>query len=209
MIFLSHILGLGGHFGRDGKNCLFCEVDSCDLFKKESCKKRTLRRLYRMAHLLAPGDKFPFTCPGCKQKFTTQLDIDNDEAPANMVDFEKTHASTGWHRRPLLDVEPTHVVMCCLHLVLSLTKLLFKKRILCMLHTSDQARRLNCLLASIGICIPKQGKVGDTVAQDQTGRIRFTGPDCFALMRNFNAVVAEVLKGAPNIVGLQDWARET
>ena len=78
-----------------------------------------------------------------------------------------------------------------------------------MIHTNDQAHRLNVLLSSIGICIPKQGKVGDTLAQDQTGRIRFTGPDCFSLMRNFNAVVEEVMKGSPGIVGLHEWAKET
>ena len=78
-----------------------------------------------------------------------------------------------------------------------------------MIHTNDQAKRLNDLLASLGICIPKQGKVGDSLSQDQTGRIRFTGPDCFALLRNFDTVVAEVLKGAPSIVGLTEWATET
>ena len=26
MMFLSHMLGLGAHFGRSGMNCLFCEV---------------------------------------------------------------------------------------------------------------------------------------------------------------------------------------
>ena len=78
-----------------------------------------------------------------------------------------------------------------------------------MVHTADQAERLNSFLSSIGICIPKQGKVGDSLAQDQSGRIRFTGPDCFALMRNFNNVVAEVMIGAPQIAGLQEWATET
>ena len=101
------------------------------------------------------------------------------------------------------------IVLCCLHMVLSLTKLLFKKRILWMIHTNEQAKQLNLFLESIGICIPKQGKVGDSLAQDQTGRIRFTGPDCFALMRNFNAVIAVVVNGAPSIVGLHEWAQET
>ena len=209
MLFLSHILGLGGHFGRKGKNCLFCEVDCDKLFQKTPSKLRTLNRLYRMAHVLQPVSSFPFTCPGCCATFNCQADLDAEEAPANPTEYEIQHASSGWHRIPLLDVDPRHVVLCCLHLVLSLTKTLFKKRVLHMIHTNDQAKRLNDLLASLGICIPKQAKVGDCLSQDQTGRIRFTGPDCFALLRNFDAVIAEVLKGAPSIVGLAEWATET
>ena len=206
---MSHILALGGHFGRTGKNCICCEVDSRDLFKKNPSKKRTLKRLYEMAHMVGPGVTFPFTCPGCRKTFKSSDELDNEVAPTNQIEYEIAHASTSWHRRPLLDIEPSMVVLCCLHLVLSLTKLLFKKRILWMVHTDDQAFRLNSLLQSFGICIPKQGKVGDTLAQDQSERVRFTGPDCFALMRNFDVVVAEVVKGAPNLVGLQEWARET
>ena len=127
MMFLSHILALGAHFGRDGKNCLFCEVESCELFKKDPSKKRSLKRLYQMAHLLGPGEAFPFTCPGCGRAFSSQADIDNEEQPTNAAEYEKGHASTGWHRRPLINVEPSHIVMCCLHLILFLTKLLFKK----------------------------------------------------------------------------------
>ena len=209
MGFLSHILGLGGHFGRAGKNCVFCEVDSSRLFSKQPSKRRNLSRLYRMAHMTGPGVSLPFECPGCSKAFSTQSDLDADEAPIDMAEYELEHASTGWHRPPLLNIEPDHVILCCLHLVLSLTKLLFKKRILPMIHTNDQAKRLNDFLASIGVCIPKQGKVGDSLSQDQTGRIRFTGSDCVALLRHFDEVVWIVKTGAPNIVGLQEWANET
>ena len=208
-MFLSHIFGLGGHFGRAGRNCIFCEVGSNNLFSKKPSKKRSLKRLYKMAHMLGPGVGLPFTCPGCKKEFTTKEDLENDIAPLNMTEYELQHASTGWHRRPLLDIEPSHAILCCLHLVLTLTKLLFKKRVLWMIHTNAQATRVNAYLASIGVCIPKQGKVGDSLAQDQTGRIRFTGPDCFALMRNFDQLIAEVLIGAPNVNGLAEWASET
>jgi hypothetical protein len=162
-----------------------------------------------MAHLSGPGVVFPFTCPGCKLTFNSQVELDAEEVPVDLLAYEIVHASTGWHRKPLLDIEPNRVILCTLHLVLSLTKLLFKKRILCMIHTNDQANRLNKLLSAFGICIPKQGKVGDSISQDQTGRIRFTGPDCFALMRNFNVVVAEVLIGAPSPEAMAIWARET
>ena len=209
MVFLSHIFGLGGHFGRAGSNCIFCEVDSKNLFSKQPSKKRSLKRLYKMAHMLGPGVALPFTCPGCKKQFNTKEDLVNDEAPSCMTDYERQHASTGWHRRPLLDIEPSHAILCCLHLVLSLTKLLFKKRVLWMIHTNAQATRVNDYLASIGVCIPKQGKVGDSLAKDQTGRIRFTGPDCCALMRNFDQLIAVVLIGAPNTVGLAEWASDT
>ena len=111
MVFLSHILALGGHFGRRGKSCLFCEVDSADLFKKSASKKRSLQRLCRMAHLLGPKVTFPFTCPGCNATFASQAEVDNEPAPADMTEYELQHASTAWHRRPLLDVEPTQTVL--------------------------------------------------------------------------------------------------
>ena len=209
MVFDSNILGLGGHFGRASRNCLCCEVGHDELFKKTPSQRRTLSRLYMMAHLHGPGVIFPFTCPGCQQTFQSQSDLDSEEAPVDLVAYEIEHASSGWHRKPLLDIEPDRVILCTLHLVLSLTKLLFKKRILWMLHTNDQADRLNKLLSQLGICIPKQGKVGDSLSQDQTGRIRFTGPDCFALMRNFNAIVAEVLIGAPSQEAMGIWAQDT
>ena len=166
MVFLSHIFGLGGHFGRGASNWIFCEVDKKNLFSKQPSKKRSLERLYRMAHMFGPGVTLPFRCPGCKKRFVTEDDLTAEHAPSNMADYERDHASTGWHRRPLLDVEPCNAILCCLHLILSLTKLLFKKRVLCMIHTNAQAARLNGYLASIGICIPKLGKVGDSLAQD-------------------------------------------
>ena len=208
-MFLSHMLGLGAHFGRKGKNCLFCEVDWDKLFQKTPSKLRNLNRLYRMSHLLQPGTAFPFTCPGCNTTFNSQAEVDAESAPSNPTEYELAHASSGWHRVPLLDIEPRHIVLCCLHLVLSLTKTLFKKRIMPMIHTDDQAKRLNDLLANLGIYIPKQEKVGDSLSKDQTGRIRFTGPDCFALLRNFDTVVAELMKGAPSMIGLTEWAKET
>ena len=162
-----------------------------------------------MSHILQPGQNFPFTCPGCKKTFSSQIELDAETAPSDPTAYEFAHASSGWHRLPLLDVDPSQIVLCCLHLVLSLTKTLFKKRIMWMIHTDDQAKRLNELLATLGICIPKQEKVGDSLSQDQMGRIRFTGPDCFALLRNFDPVLAEVMKGAPSIVGLAEWANET
>ena len=209
LVFNSNILGLGGHFGRRSKNCLVCEVEHNELFKKSPSTLRTLTRLYEMAHLCGPGVQFPLTCPGCGATFQTRAELEAEEQPGDLTAFEVMHASSGWHRKPLLDIEPSNVILCTLHLVLSLTKLLFKKRILWMIHTKDQADRLNKLLGQLGICIPKQGKVGDTLSQDQSGRVRFTGPDCFALLRNFNAVVAEVMIGAPSPEAMRLWAQDT
>ena len=127
MIFDSNILALGGHFGRASKNCLCCEVDHDDLYKKTPSKRRTLSRLYKMAHLSGPGVKFPFTYPGCHVTFESQADLDDEEAPNDLTAFEIQHASSGWHRKPLLDIEPARVVLCTFHLVLSLTKLLFNR----------------------------------------------------------------------------------
>ena len=201
MVFISNLLGLGGHFGRVGHNCVYCEVHSTCLFDRKPSTKRTLSRLYAMAHLLRPGSAFPFTCPGCLKEFKTQKDLDDDVEWDYPVEYERQHMSSGWRRPPLIDVEPADYVLCCLHLLLSLTKLLFKKRVLPMLHSDEQAIQLNDFLSRIGVCIPKQTKVGQSLATEQTGRVRFTGPDCIALMRHWDEMLLLVHSGCRLVKG--------
>ena len=82
MAYTSEVLGLGGHFNRKGYNCCWCEVHTNQLADKEKSEIRTLRRMYNLAHLPIPPilwrrssvddvGPFPFTCPGCRQVFTT------------------------------------------------------------------------------------------------------------------------------------------
>ena len=162
-----------------------------------------------MAHLVGPGVSLPFRCPGCKVKFSTQEELDNELCPENMLEYEKVHASSAWHRPPLINIEPDHYVLCCLHLILSLTKVLFKKRILPMLHSDAQAKELNLFLASVGICLPHQKKVGDTIHTEQTGRVRFTGPDCVVLMRHWDYMVNLCYSGCKSRTGMKKWADDT
>ena len=209
MVFISNLLGLGAHFGRAGANCVYCEVDSSQLFSRKPSQLRSVQRLYEMAHMLGPGMTLPMTCPGCQKEFVTQDDLDSDQEWTSRLDYERAHASTYWRRPPLVDIEPEDYVLCCLHLVLSLTKLIFKKRILPMLHTDSQADSLNAFLASIGVCIPKQGKVGSSLSREQTGRVRFTGPDCIALLKFWDPMVDLCLSGCKFVRGRTEWAEET
>ena len=209
MVFISNLLGLGGHFGRAGANCVYCEVHSSRLFDRNASTKRTLTRLYQMAHLLRPGESLPFECPGCRKVFNTTADLDADVEPQSSIEYERAHASSAWHRAPLVDIEPSEYVMCCLHLLLSLSKLLFKKRILPMLHSDAQAKSLNEFLKSIGVCIPNQGKVGDSLATEQSYRVRFTGPDCVALLKFWDEIVDLCLCGGMHVKGNVEWARDT
>ena len=208
-MFISNLLGLGAHFGREGQNCLFCQVYSNKIFHKTPSKPRTLERLYRMAHMLGPGVSLPFDCPGCKRHFATQDDLASELEPLDTSAYEKAHASSGWHRPPLVNIEPQQYILCCLHLLLSLTKLLFKKRILPMLFTESQALKLNMFLSSIGVCLPRQHKVGDTVDSEQSGRVRFTGPDCVALMSHWDYMVDLCYHGCKTKVGMKEWADDT
>ena len=211
MVFISNLLGLGGHFGRAGENCVYCEVHSTRLFDRNASTKRTLSRLvlYQMAHLLRPGDSLPFQCPGCNKVFNNSSDLDADVEPQCRLEYERAHASSSWHRAPLVDIEPADYVLCCLHLLLSLSKLIFKKRILPMLFSDGQAKALNDFLHKIGICVPKQGKVGDSLATEQSHRVRFTGADCIALLKFWDEMVEVCLAGGMHVKGNVEWARDT
>ena len=209
MCFISHLLGLGAHFGRSGMNCLWCEVLDTKLYDKCPSKKRTLERLYHMAHMVAPGGSFPFRCPGCDIEFASQADVDSEVCPSDMLAYEKEHASTSWHRPPLTNIEPDHYILCCLHLILSLTKVIFKKRILPMLFTETQAKRLNSFLSSVGVCLPHQKKVGDSTDSEQSGRVRFTGPDCVTLMKHWDCMVEMYYSGCKSKAGMREWADDT
>ena len=113
----------------------------------------------------------------------------NDIGPDNVADYERDHAGTGWHRPPLLDIEPCDYMLCTLHLMLSLTRLLFKKRILPMLTNDYVAERLNNFICSLGICVPKQTKVGASMHSERSNRIRFTGPDCLKVIERWDEMV--------------------
>ena len=208
-MFMSMNLGLGGYFARDGKNCIYCECDSCDLLKQIVSQQRSVDRLYHMSHLFPPSNQNPFDCPGCGSHFETQSDIDNDPSPVSERAHEDAHASSGWKRRPLFNVEPIDHILCTLHLVLSLSKLIFKSRILPMLLTEDIAERCNMYLKSIGICIPTQNKVAGDTAKICAGRISFTGKEAALLLIHWDILVDVCCTGAPSQSASVEWGVAT
>ena len=209
LMFMSMNMGLGGHFGRVGENCIYCECASNELLKQIVSQPRTLERLYHMSHLFPPFNNLPFNCPGCGLRFESQSDVDNDPPPVSQRLHEDTHASSGWKRRPLLNVEPIDHVLCTLHLVLSLSKLIFKSRILPMLLSDDIAERCNNYLRSIGICIPTQNKVAGDTAKSCASRISFTGKECGLLLAHWDSLVDLCCIGAPNASASAEWGVAT
>ena len=196
-MFMSMNMGLGGHFGRVGENHIYCECASNELLKQIVSQPRTLERLYHMSHLFPPFNNLPFNCPGCGLRFESQSDVDNDPPPVSQRLHEDTHASSGWKRRPLLNVEPIDHVLCTLHLVLSLSKLIFKSRILPMLLSDDIAERCNTYLKSIGICIPpKTGRRRH--CKTCVKRISFTGKEAELLLIHWDSLVDLCCIGAPS-----------
>ena len=208
-IFMSMNLGLCGRFGRIGKNCIYCECDSCDLLKLIVSQPRTLDRIYHMSHLFPPSNQIPFDCPGCGAHFNSQVDVDNDPQPASEREYEDVHASSGWKRRPLLNVEPSDHIICTLHLVLSLSKMIFKSRILPMLLTENIAQSCNAYLKSIGICIPTQNKVAGDTAKTCANRISFTGKEANLLLMHWDSLVDLCCIGAPSQSASADWGVAT
>ena len=209
LMFMSMNLGLGGHYGRVGMNCIYCECKSCDLLKPIVSQERSLQRLYHMSHLFPPFNASPFVCPGCGAYFASQSDIDNDPRPVSERAYEDIHASSGWKRRPLLNIEPIDHILCTLHLMLSLSKLIFKSRIIPMLLTEDIAERCNSYLKEIGICIPTQNKVAGDSAKTCAHRISFTGKEATLLLVNWDSLVDVCCIGAPSRSASDEWGIAT
>ena len=203
---IAGILGRDGTFGRRGQNCNYCEVDSIDLLKDVLSNKRTLARIYQQCHMFPPNCKVPFSCPSCGKKFDTEQDVAQESSPSNMDAYAKAHAGASWHRPPLLPIEPIKYIVCCLHLLLSLTKLLFKAAILPMLLTDELARILNAMLAEIGVCIPKQKKVPKDANKNQSRRIKFTGAECLKLLQFWDPIVEQLAQRSGNGVEVRQWA---
>ena len=202
---ISAILGRDGRYGRRGQNCNYCEVESIDLLRDVVSNKRTLARIYQQCHMFSPDSKVPFSCPSCGKKFQTEQDVALETKPSNMEAYAKSHAGAYWHRPPLLLIEPAKYIVCCLHLLLSLTKLLFKAAILPMLLTDDLAKLFNGMLAEIGVCIPKQQKVAKDANKHQSRRIKFTGAECLKLLQFWDAIVEQLIQHSGNGVEVRKW----
>ena len=137
------MLGRDAHLGRKGQNCNYCEIDSTELLKDVVSNKRTLCRIYMQCHMFPPNSNVAFSCPTCGKNFQTEQDVARE--PSNPEAYATAHAGASWHRPPLLRIEPIKYIVCCLHLLLSLTKLLFKAAILPMLLTEDLAKTFNTM----------------------------------------------------------------
>lgn len=79
LVFISHMLGLGGTFSGNGSCCPWCEVPKRSIATTEAQTERTLERLFHLAHLPCPDalrtsgkPQFPFTCPACAMHFADQ-----------------------------------------------------------------------------------------------------------------------------------------
>lgn len=168
---IASILALAGKYASMGQNCNCCEIESVTLLKDVDCVQRTLARIYHQAHISPPNSTNPFACPSCGKRFNDADDVLSDQAPGDRTKYTKAHAGVSWKVPPLLDIEPISFIVCCLHLLLSLTKLLFKTLILPMLINDGVAQCLNQMLRQIGICVPKQQKVDQNVNKNQSARI--------------------------------------
>ena len=207
-MFINCLQGLGGHFARVGQNCNYCEVMSTELLSDVVSTKRTLERLFHQCHMFPPGNTAPFQCPGCGEQFNTLHDVEADVAPTNVDDYCRRHAGSAWHRPPLLPIEPIDHIICCLHLLLSLTKLLFKAAILPLLANDEMASHLNEMLRQLGVCIPKQKKVVVDANKSQSQRIKFTGEECLKLLEHWDCIVHELVMKFPNVVEAQAWGEK-
>ena len=161
MAFISSLFGLGARFAVDGHNCIWCEVHSKDLWKSGRSTPRTLRRLYNLGHMPVPshntddGPQFPFQCPGCKKNFLCEADVEADRTrgPKSALqkrNYLKTHFGVGHMTPPLVDIPLWMVILCMLHMVLSVVKTLWLRQVVSCITTLLQADHVNGMLKSWG-----------------------------------------------------------
>lgn len=186
MLASSEIMGLGAGFHLKGHNCVHCEVHSDDLDKLEPARLRTRRSLWWNAHLpdpqQQPQDQYPFQCPSCGALFSSQEDVDQEPSPSDMNYYRKIHFSTAHHRPPLLDIEPSRVYTCSLHLLLSITKKLFHCAIRLNIDTQAMANAVNGLLEKHDIQFTPLTPI--TSRTKKVGRpLAFTGAECIRVLK--------------------------
>ena len=193
MEFSSCVQGREGAFGKKGCNCNYCIVHTSDLHGLVPSPMRTLKLLNELSHSFDPTHPIPFTCRGCNKHFDNPGDVTAELEPVDSREYTDSHFGQMWHRPPLLHIEPDRYVVCVLHLLLSCTKLLFKKGILEMLETEKQAEVLNTRLQILQVCVPKQRKLSANVAHDQSSRVKLTGKECVTLLENWDNLIDEIM----------------
>ena len=208
-MFTACVQGRENGFGRDSFNCNYCEVHTRDLHLLTPSPARTLSRQYQQSHCFDPTDPRPFQCPCCLKTFSSQSDLLAESPPVDAREFADRHFGQNWHQPPLLHIEPERYIVCVLHLLLSCTKLIFRKGILEILETEEQASTLNARLQNLQICVPKQRKLSARVAHDQSSRVKFTGKECVILLEAWDVIIDEVLSKSPDRDKWNEHARQT
>lgn len=183
----SQLMGLdGSFFGKTNqRNCVWCDVRVKDMWKlTKRGKLRTLEDLFRMTHTPSgPGD-FPFECPGCHAVFPDQASVDAEQPPTNPVKFRHRHKGLKWHHPPLLRVALRNVIMCTLHMRLSVTARIWKIGIVPYVKDEVTAQRVNKLLEKHSVYAGTVNPVSTTAFQDVIRTVSFTGRESLAVLEN-------------------------
>jgi len=196
--YVSEMLGLVGGFNRDGCNCPWCDIHNKDMGNlRVNGNPRTLKEMYNLGHLpYATGDDdgFPFSCPvsSCWKMFGSKEDVDNDKGPGSKTAcdaYHQSHKMVGWHRPPVLDIEPWMVSMCVLHMLLSQTRQLIKHAV--MPYITDENRD-DLLQFLVDICkVHSNVKSASESAATKDARVpKLTGRECKMVLAYF----LEILK---------------
>jgi len=191
--YVSEMLGLVGGFNRDGSNCPWCDIHNKDMGNLDvDGQPRTLKEIYNLAHLpnvTGSDNGFPFTCPGksCYKTFGNVNDVADDIGPRGQVgkdEYHQKHKMVGWQRPPVLDVEPSMVSMCVLHMLLSQTRQLVKYGIMPYITDANRDELLEYL---VDICkVHTNVKTASDSATTRDPRVpRLTGRESKAVIAHF------------------------
>ena len=153
----------------------------------------------------------PFTCRGCKEKFTTQTDIvaakpKNDN---QRLAWQSNHEGQRPHAPPLLPIDPYYMVPCVLHVMLRMVDNLFSHTVRVHINTQERENAMNDVLRSMGIYVKKVKKTKEQIKTKAMEETKFHGRDCEKiLMQKKVQRGANLIEGYKAIIDAMQYAEE-
>jgi hypothetical protein len=120
---------------------------------------------------------------------------DNDKTKPTTAEgwkvWHKRHMSVEWGKPPLMDVEPEHQFMCCLHLLLGVTRVLFQRGVQDFLigkNKKKRTMRVNILLKKLGVNVTAhENKEAESESSPRV--LGVIGSEAMTILRYYDSLV--------------------
>ena len=172
-------------------SCPWCRIDRQKMNTLEKQELRTLENAREAAHLppldLNGKSVFPFTCKLCGVEFKTKEEWMKEDLtdPKHSKLFTQVHAGHVW-RRPSLSCDPSHFILCLLHMKLSFCSSLWTWLIKPSAQVKKQeiADQVLAMLQKDGVNVWRLKKLNST-SEEACKNVGFTGAAAERVMGRF------------------------